>query len=69
MDYQHNLGPIWLISAIIMIIPLWRLSQRVGWSPWLSLLWLLPVAGVVYLYVLAFAQWPSQRGTVVPGGT
>lgn len=69
MDYQHNVGPLWLISAIIVIIPFWRICKRVGWSPWLSLLWLIPFVGVVFLYILAFSEWPSARGTVVPRGT
>lgn len=69
MDYSHNLGPFWLIGAIITIIPFWRICQRVGWSPWLSLLLALPLAGIIFLYILAFSQWPSQRGTVVPGRT
>jgi len=69
-DHQfHNLGPLWLVSTIIMIIPFWRLCQRAGWSPWLSLLWLIPLLGVIFTYVLAFSQWPSQRGTGVPGAT
>jgi uncharacterized membrane protein len=69
MDYQHNLGPFWLISAIIVIIPFWRICRRIGWSPWLSLLWAIPVAGVILLYVMAFSDWPSQKATVVSGGT
>jgi len=69
MDYQHNLGPFCLIGAIIAIIPFWRICQRIGWSPWLSLLMALPLVNLIFLYILAFSAWPSQRGTVVPGGT
>jgi hypothetical protein len=69
MDYQHNLGPFWLIGAIIAIIPFWRICQRIGWSPWLSLLMALPLVNLIFLYFLAFSAWPSQRGAVVPGGT
>jgi hypothetical protein len=69
MDYQHNLGPFWLIGAIIAIIPFWRICQRIGYSPWLSLLMALPLVNLIFLYFLAFSTWPSQRGTVVPGGT
>jgi hypothetical protein len=69
MDYQHNLGPFWLVGAIIVIIPFWRICRRIGWSPWLSLLWAIPLVGLIFLYVLAFSDWPSQKGTVVSGGT
>ena len=69
MYYQHHLGPFWLIGAIIMIIPFWRICQRVGWSPWLSLLWAIPLVGVIFVYILAFSDWPSQKGTVTAGGT
>jgi len=65
----HNLGPVWLVSVIIMIIPFWRLCQRIGWSPWLSLLWAIPLLGVILTYILAFSAWPSQRGTGAPGVT
>jgi hypothetical protein len=69
MDYQHNLGPFWLVGAIVVIIPFWRLCQRAGYSPWLSLLMALPLVNLIFLYVLAFSNWPSQKGTVAPGGT
>ena len=69
MDYHHNLGPFWLIGAIVLIIPYWRICQRIGWSPWLSLLMALPLVNLIFIYVLAFSNWPSQKGTVVSGGT
>ena len=69
MDYQHNLGPFWLVGAIVVIIPFWRLCQRAGYSPWLSLLMALPLVNLIFIYVLAFSNWPSQKGTVVSGGT
>jgi hypothetical protein len=68
MDYEHNLGPFWLIGAIIAIIPFWRICKRVGYSPWLSLLIALPLVNLIFLYILAFADWPSQKGTVTTGG-
>jgi len=68
MDYQHNLGPFWLIGAIIAIIPFWRICTRVGYSPWLSLLMAIPLVNIVFIYFLAFSNWPSQKGTVARGG-
>ena len=69
MYYHHNWGPFWLVGAIIGIIPFWNICKRVGWNPWLSLLIALPLANIIFIYFLAFSQWPSQRGTVTPGGT
>jgi hypothetical protein len=69
MYYQHHLGPFWLIGAIIAIIPFWRICTRIGWSPWLSLLMAIPLVNLIFLYVLAFSDWPSQKGTVPPAGT
>jgi hypothetical protein len=60
--YYHGYGPGWIVVALIAVVPFWRLCQRVGYSPWLSLLMLLPIANVVLLYFIAFAEWPSQRG-------
>ena len=69
MYYQHNLGPFWLIGAIIVIIPFWRICQRAGYSPWLSLLMALPLVNLIFLYVLAFSEWQSERGRIAPGAT
>jgi Zn-dependent protease with chaperone function len=46
-----------LISIVIVIIPFWVIFKKAGMSPFLSLLMLIPIAGVVMLYVLAFSQW------------
>jgi hypothetical protein len=47
----------YLIQAIIFIVPTWFISKKAGLSPWLSLLCLFPLTGVVLLYILAFADW------------
>lgn len=58
----------WPIAAIIGIVPFWRLCKRAGYSPWLSLLILVPIADIIFVYWLAFSDWPSQRGGAGPGG-
>ena len=55
-------GFFWPLAAIIAIIPFWRICDRVGLSPWLSLLLLIPLANVIFIYYVAFADWPSQAG-------
>jgi hypothetical protein len=66
---HHSFGPFWLIGAIIAIIPFWRICQRIGWSPWLSLLMAIPLVNIIFVYILAFSDWPLQKGAVAPGGT
>ncbi len=56
---QHPLGI--LIVAAIVLPPFWKLCLRAGYSGWLSLLVLLPLANIIFLYFLAFSSWPSQR--------
>jgi hypothetical protein len=48
-----------IILAVLWIIPTWRILQRVGGTPALSLLAIIPVAGpLVVLFILAYGQWP-----------
>ena len=67
--FHHGLGSSWLLIAVIAVIPFWRICTRVGFSPWLSLLVVLPLVNLVFVYYLAFSEWPSQRsGAAAAGG-
>lgn len=47
-----------LIGFAIIIVPMWFICKKAGFSPWLSMLCLIPTFGfLVLLYVLAFADW------------
>ncbi|HTB97282.1 MAG TPA: hypothetical protein VK716_09765 [Terracidiphilus sp.] len=47
-----------LIVLAILIVPFWFICKKAGFSPWLSLLCLIPTIGMlILLYVLAFADW------------
>jgi hypothetical protein len=60
--YVAILAVFYVVSVTIVMIPVWFILKKTGYTPWLSLLCLLPSLGVlVLLYVLAFADWPSQR--------
>lgn len=56
-------GAIWgLIFLVLLIVPLWRICGRAGFSPALSLLLIIPVLGfLIVAAVLGFAQWPSLK--------
>jgi hypothetical protein len=51
--------------SIIMLIPFWFIFKKAGFSPFLSLLMLLPLVGFIMLYFLAFARWNVVPATAV----
>ena len=65
--FKH-LGPLegftlfgFLILAIIVILPFWLIFKKAGYPGAIGLLAIIPFAGIVLLYVLAFAPWPSLK--------
>jgi hypothetical protein len=38
-----------LVCAVIVIIPFWFIWKKAGFSPWLSLLYILPLVNLVML--------------------
>lgn len=46
-----------VICLAVILIPFWFICKKAGFSPWLTLLNLLPGGGLVLVYVLAFADW------------
>jgi ABC-type transport system involved in cytochrome c biogenesis permease subunit len=46
-----------LVALIAVIVPFWFILKKAGFSPWLSLLNLVPLGALILLYVLAFAEW------------
>lgn len=57
---SYQFGPImWIVFAIIIILPFWMIFSKAGHSKWLSLLMVVPLANVIAIYYLAFSEWPS----------
>jgi hypothetical protein len=50
-----------VIFAVLIIIPYRRIFLKAGFSPWLSLLMLVPLVNLGMLYFLGFAEWPSLQ--------
>ena len=51
-----------LIAAVLVIVPLWRICGRAGFTPALSLLVVIPWLGfLIIAAVLGFAEWPSLK--------
>ncbi len=55
------------VSSLMVMVPLWRITRRTGRDPWLSLLFLgtPPLGTLVFVAILAFGRWPSERGAEV----
>ena len=53
---------IWmLVMAILVVVPAWRICQRIGYSGWMGILILIPMLNLVFLYFIAFADWPADK--------
>lgn len=50
-----------LVMAASVCIPAAVIARRVGRSPWLGLLAIVPLVNVILLWVLAFTPWNGQR--------
>ncbi len=46
-----------LLVLAIVIVPFWFICKKAGFSPWLSLLNVVPFGNLILIYVLAFADW------------
>ena len=46
-----------LVGLAIIIIPFWFILKKAGFSPWLTLINLVPLGNLILLYVLAFSEW------------
>jgi hypothetical protein len=49
-----------LIGLVLVVIPTWFICKKAGFSPWLSLLCVIPLGLLILLYVLAFAEWRTS---------
>jgi len=46
-----------VIGIAIIVVPFWFILKKAGFSPWLSLINIIPLGNLVLIYVLAFADW------------
>lgn len=60
--YGFAFGPIgMLVLAVLLVIPFWRICERAGFPGIAALLIIVPLINLIFLYWLAFAEWPSHR--------
>jgi len=50
-----------LLWAAVIVVPFWKICQKAGFPGALSLLMLVPLVNIGFLYYLGFAQWPGAR--------
>jgi len=50
-----------LMLILVGIVPYWKIFEKAGFAPALSLLMLVPLVNVVMLFFLAFADWPALK--------
>src|ERR1700681_4929502 len=48
---------LFIVCMAIVIVPFWFICKKAGFSPWLSLLNIVPFGAMILWYVLAFAEW------------
>jgi hypothetical protein len=52
--------PFLVVLGFVVLIPYWQIFKKAGFSPWLSLLIVVPFVNLCALYYLAFARWPDK---------
>ena len=56
---------VFLISIIAFILPViafWKICSKAGFPGILGLLTIVPIANIILLLYLAFAEWPVLKG-------
>lgn len=51
-----------IIVGLLIVLPFWKIFDRAGFPPWLSILMIVPVLNIIMIYFVAFAEWPAMPG-------
>jgi hypothetical protein len=46
--------------GFVVLTPFWHIFKKAGFSPWLSILTMIPLVNLLVLYYGAFAKWPEK---------
>jgi hypothetical protein len=49
-----------LLLVAIYFVPLTQIIHKAGYSRWWILIWLVPIANIVFLWIFAFSRWPLE---------
>jgi hypothetical protein len=50
-----------LVMSAVVVYPAVRIAGRLGFTPLLGVLIVVPVANLALLWFVAFAEWPAAR--------
>ena len=54
----------WIIGLIILLVyllPIIKILHKAGYSGWWCILLFIPLVNIIFLWVFAYADWPSLR--------
>ena len=54
----------WVLYAILVVIPYWRIFPRAAWPSWMAILMSVPILNIILLWTLAFKKWPDDEGSL-----
>ena len=60
---------VFTVFAVLVLYPTGRILQRMGFSPFWSVVALIPFANLIGLWVVATVPWPQGRESNRPDGT
>lgn len=55
-----------VIFVIPAVVPVWGI-RKAGWSGWWCLLFAVPLANLILLWVFAFGNWPNEPSALEGG--
>ncbi|MDP9051397.1 MAG: hypothetical protein M3O31_11865 [Acidobacteriota bacterium] len=58
------LSIIFLVWGSVIIVPCWKILEKAGFTPLLSVLAVVPVMNLILLYVVAFSDWKRNGDPV-----
>jgi uncharacterized membrane protein YhaH (DUF805 family) len=47
-----------------LILPYWKIFSKAGFSGWLALVMIVPLANLIVLYVVAFSEWKTPQRSI-----
>jgi hypothetical protein len=54
------------VSLFLVLFPFWKITSKAGFPGWISLLILVPLVDIIFLFYLAFAEWPALKANLPP---
>ncbi|NNE43433.1 MAG: hypothetical protein HKN12_04440 [Gemmatimonadetes bacterium] len=50
-----------ILGMLLVVIPAWKLAERMGYPGWLGVGILAPMLNIVLLWIVAFGPWPGEE--------